>query len=143
LVEGLIKRGFKQSKVDECVFYKGKSIRLVYVDDAILCGLCSKVIRNIIASLMGSFDVTDEGEIDDDLGGKVTRPTNDTIDLRQTHLIQQILDEVGMLPQFKRKDKAAPSSTFLQQDLDGEPFQEKWDYGHIIGKLNFLEKTTL
>jgi hypothetical protein len=26
--------------------------------------------------------------------------------------------------------------------LDGEPFQEKWDYRGIIGKLNFLEKST-
>jgi hypothetical protein len=36
---------------------------------------------------MESFDVTDEGEIDDYLGVKVTRPTKDTIDLRQPHLI--------------------------------------------------------
>ena len=86
---------------------------LVYVDDAILCGPCSKAIDSIIASLMESFDVTDEGEIDDYLGVKITRPTKDTIDLRQLHLIQQILDEVGMLPQSKRKDKAAPSSTIL------------------------------
>ena len=27
-------------------------------------------------------------------------------------------------------------------ELDGPPFQEKWDCRHIIGKLNFLEKST-
>jgi hypothetical protein len=42
LVKGLEDRGFFQSKVDECVFYKGKTILLVYVDDAILCGPSSK-----------------------------------------------------------------------------------------------------
>ncbi len=48
-----------------------------------------------------------------------------------------------MLPQSKIKDKAAPSSTILRRDLgDGSPFQEKWDYRRIIGKLNFLEKST-
>jgi hypothetical protein len=47
-----------------------------------------------------------------------------------------------MLPQSKTKDKAAPSSTILCWDLDGSPFQEKWDYRRIIGKLNFLEKST-
>ena len=88
-------------------------ILLIYVDDVILCGPCSKVINNIIASLKESFDVTDEGEIDDYLGVKATRPTKDTIDLRQPHLIQKILDEVGMLPQSKTKDKAAPSLTIL------------------------------
>jgi hypothetical protein len=144
LVKGVEDWGFFQSKVDECVFYKGKTILLVYVNDAILCGPNSKDIDNIIASLKEGFDVTDEGEINDYLAGvKVTRPTKDTIELRQPHLIQQILDEVGMLPQSKTKDKAAPSSTILLcRDLDGSPFQEKWDYCRIIDKLNFLEEYT-
>jgi hypothetical protein len=47
-----------------------------------------------------------------------------------------------MLLQSKTKDKAALSSTILRRDLDGSPFQEKWDYRRIIGKLNFLEKST-
>ena len=47
-----------------------------------------------------------------------------------------------MLPQSKTKDKAAPSSTILRRDLDGSPFQEKWDYRHIIGKLSFLDEST-
>jgi hypothetical protein len=69
---------------------------LVYVDDAILCGPSSKDIDDIIASLLKEgFDITDEGEIDDYLGVKVTWPTKDTIELRKPHLIQQILDEVG------------------------------------------------
>jgi hypothetical protein len=142
LVKGIEDWGFFQSKVDEFVFYKGKIILLVYGDDVILCGPSSKDIDNIIASLKEGFDVTDKGEIDDYLGVKVTQPTKDTIKLRQPHLIQQILDKVGMLPQSKTKDKAAPTSTILQWDLDGSPFQEKWDYRCIIGKLNFLEKST-
>jgi hypothetical protein len=92
---------------------------------------------NIIASLKEGFDITDEGEIDDYLGVKVTQPTKDTIKLRQPHLIQQILDEVGMLPQSKAKDKAAPSSTILCRDLDGSPFQEKWDYLASLASLTF------
>jgi hypothetical protein len=42
----------------------------------------------------------------------------------------------------KTKDKAAPLSTILCRDLDGSPFVETWDYRSIIGKLNFLEKST-
>ena len=60
---------------------------LVYVDDAIICGPSSKVIDEIIASLKEDYDVTDEGEIDDYLGVNVSRPTEDTIELRQPHLI--------------------------------------------------------
>jgi hypothetical protein len=48
-----------------------------------------------------------------------------------------------MKPNTKTKDKAASSSTILSCDLDGKPFIEKWDYRSImIGKLNFLEKST-
>jgi hypothetical protein len=141
-VEGLIERHFKQSIVDNRIFYKGSTMLLVYVDDAIICGPSSKVIDKIIASLKEDYEVTDEGEINDYLGVNVSRPTEDTIELRQPHLIQQILDKVGILPQSKTKDKAAPSSTILCRDLDGAPFREKWDYQRIIGKLNFLEKST-
>jgi hypothetical protein len=70
LVEGLIERHFKQSIVDNCVFYKGSTMLLVYVDDAIICGPSSRVIDEIIASLKKDYDVTDEGEIDDYLGAK-------------------------------------------------------------------------
>jgi hypothetical protein len=115
---------------------------LVYVDDAFICGPSSKVIDEIIASLKEDFDVTEEGEINDYLGVNVLCPTEDTIELKQPHLIQQILDEVGMLPQSKTKDKAAPSLTILWRDLDGAPFREKWDYPRVIGKLKFLEKST-
>jgi hypothetical protein len=50
---------------------------------------------------------------------------------------------MGMKPNTKTKDKAAPLSTILlRRDLDGEPFGEKWDYRSVIEKLNFLEKST-
>ena len=62
---------FKQSAVDECVFYCGSTVLLVYVDDAILCGPSSSDIQDILSELRVIFDVTDEGEMDDYLGVKV------------------------------------------------------------------------
>jgi hypothetical protein len=123
-------------------FYRGTTILLIYVDDGILCGPSAKEIRIILAELATIFDITDEGEMDAYLGVKITRPTPDTIELTQPHLIQQILDDMGMKENTKTKDKAAPSSTILRRDLNGEPFNEKWDYRSVIRKLNFLEKST-
>jgi hypothetical protein len=118
-----------KEKVDEFVFYKGKKTVLLFCeDDGILCGSSSNDIYDIITSPKGAFNITDEGVINDYLGIQVTRPTKDIIKLQQPHLIQQILDEVGMLSQSKTKEKAAPPSTILRQDLDGNSFQEKWDY---------------
>jgi hypothetical protein len=49
------------------------------------------------------------------------------------------MDDMGMKPNTKMKDKPAPSSTILRRGLDGAPFDEEWDYRSVIGKLNFLE----
>jgi hypothetical protein len=95
-----------------------------------------------LTELSELFNITDEGEIDAYLGVKISRPTTDTIELKQPHLIQQILDDMGMKSNTKTKDKAAPSSTILRRDLDGKPFDEQWNYRSVIGKLNFLEKST-
>ena len=70
------------------------------------------------------FNITNEGEIDTYLGVKISRPTPDTIELTQPHLIQQILSNVEMKSNTKTKDKAAPSSTILRCDLDGAPFNK-------------------
>jgi hypothetical protein len=133
---------FVQSAVNECVFFRGATIFLVCVDDAILCGPSKDEIDAIIAQLASLFDITDEGELDEYLGVKISRPTPDTITLQQPHLIQQMLDDMGMKPNTKTKDKAAPSSTTLLRDLDGAPFNEQWDYCSVLGRLNFLEKST-
>ena len=52
--------GFKQSKIDECVFYQNKSIILIYVDDVILVGPDDGEIDAIVKSMAGTFKITDE-----------------------------------------------------------------------------------
>jgi hypothetical protein len=49
---------------------------------------------------------------------------------------------MGMKPNTKTKGRAEPLSIILCRNLDGKPFDEKWDYRLVIGKLNFLEKST-
>jgi hypothetical protein len=143
LVHGLVDTlKFKQSAIDECVFYRGTTVLLIYVDDGIICGSSAADIQTVIDELGALFDITDEGEIDAYLGVKISKTSSETIELTQPHLIQQILDDMGIKSNTKTKDKAAPSSTILRRDLDGEPFAEAWDYRSVIGKLNFLEKST-
>jgi hypothetical protein len=73
LVNGLVNTmNFQQSVVDECVFYRGSTGFLVYVDDAILYSPSAKDIQEIITKLRVIFDVTDEGEIEDYLGVKIS-----------------------------------------------------------------------
>jgi hypothetical protein len=45
-------------------------------------------------------------------------------------------------PNKKSVSTPALSSRILQPDIDGQPFNQPWKYRSIIGKLNFLKKST-
>jgi hypothetical protein len=51
LAKGLQKAGFLASRVHECVFYKGKTIFIVYVDDVIFFGPDLKEIELAMKNL--------------------------------------------------------------------------------------------
>jgi Reverse transcriptase (RNA-dependent DNA polymerase) len=72
LKDGLEQLGFEQSKQDESVFYCGKTIFLVYMDDAIILALDDSTIDQCITDLSTSFSVEDQGTIEDYLGVQVT-----------------------------------------------------------------------
>jgi Reverse transcriptase (RNA-dependent DNA polymerase) len=73
IFKGLLELGFVQSMTDECVFYRGATTFMVYIDDGIFCGP-DKVDIDICMSELGRrVDITDEGDIDEYLGVKVTR----------------------------------------------------------------------
>ena len=59
LVHGLVsKLKLTQSEVDECIFYRGTTILLIYVDDEILWGPVGTEISAILAELATFFDIT-------------------------------------------------------------------------------------
>ena len=60
LKDKLTKLGFIQSRFDECVFYYGKTIFLVYNDDTILVGPDEKEIEKIVKILSKNFKVEDQ-----------------------------------------------------------------------------------
>jgi hypothetical protein len=72
LHKGLVKLGFTQSNVDECVYYRNSTILLCYVDDTILIDPDDTEINKVIQQLKDlQFNVTDEGQIEDYLGVRI------------------------------------------------------------------------
>ena len=56
--------GFKHSKVDECVFYRGQTLYVMYTDDSILAGPSEKEIDQIFKDLIkAKLDLTIEGDL--------------------------------------------------------------------------------
>jgi hypothetical protein len=62
--------------------------------------------------------------------------------MTQPKLIQEILDDLGLKENSTSKTTPALSSTILQPMVDSEDFDEDWNYRSLIGKLNYLEKST-
>ena len=58
---GLFKMGFKSSKIDECLFYRGNVIFMNYVDDGIICSPDDEAIESVIQELRDlKFEIEDD-----------------------------------------------------------------------------------
>jgi hypothetical protein len=99
-VDKLIKKvGFVQSKVDECVFYHGKTMYILYTDNSILAGPDEREINKIIKEMRQvKLDITVKGDLQDFLGVNIERKADGTIHLTQPHLIDQILKDLRQIP---------------------------------------------
>jgi Reverse transcriptase (RNA-dependent DNA polymerase) len=144
LVQRLLSIGFLQSQHDECVFYKGRAMYILYTDDSILAGPCNKELDQIIAEMQSTgLDLTVEGELGDFLGINIEARTDGSFELTQTRLIDSILQDLGL-----EKDNVAIKSTpcattkLLSQHPGSPPFDNHFHYRSVIGKLNYLEKCT-
>ena len=142
LTKILLDSGFIQSKVDECMFYFNTCIILIYVDDTIICGPTQTQVEHVVAVMGTLFNVEDQGDIKDYLGVRLTKLDDKRMMLAQPHLIQSIIKDLGFPPRTNAAPTPALINQPLQPDPDGELFNEPWSYRSVIGKLNFLEKST-
>ena len=136
--------GFEQSQVDECLFFKGNVIYALYTDDSIIAGPSKREVAEVVKSIKeAGLNVTVEGTLEDFLGVNIERKEDGTIHLTQPHLIDKILSDLKMNDDnLKEKSTPAASSRILSFHSESERFDGSFHYRSIIGKLNFLEKST-
>jgi len=150
LVNKLKDCGFKQSKIDECVFYHGKIIYVLYTDDSIIAGPDKQEIEKVIKKMKKHLDLTVEGDLKDFLGVNIERKDGGFL-MTQPQLIAQILEALRL----KQKDqplskesasnsKTTPmlSSKILLKETDSPDFDNQFHYRSVIGKIAYLEKGT-
>jgi hypothetical protein len=146
MTEKTIALGFTQSETDECVFYYKSSVLLVYTDDCIIMGASDAELDKMVKKLQSSFDLTEEGDLCDYLGIKVTKHEDASISLTQLHLIASILKDLGLDKPNTNTARTPSSSTKKKaltrhEDLPAHD-QKQFDYRSVIGKLNYLEKSS-
>jgi len=136
--------GFEPSEHDECVFYNGKAIYVVYTDDSVLTGPDDAELDHIIQGMKKvGLKITVEGDIGDFLGVQIQRKSDGTFELTQPHLIDQILKDLKLdRPETKIKRTPTAVNKILCRHLDSEAFDNHFNYRSVIGKLNYLEKSS-
>jgi hypothetical protein len=68
------KVGFKQSEVDECVFYKGDVLYILYTDESIIAGPDKDEIYKIIKKIQKTgLNITVEGDLQVFVGINMSR----------------------------------------------------------------------
>ena len=131
---------FIQSSFDECIFYRGNTIYLLYTDDSILAGLNKDEIESIIKDIKSSsLDITVLGDIKDFLGVNVSKCNDGRIHISQPQLIKQIIDQT-FKSNAQPKPIPAKSSTILYRSEELQSHEPEFNYKSIIGKLNYLER---
>jgi hypothetical protein len=80
LVKKLKKIGFTHSEVDECVFFHGEVVYVLYTDDSILAGPDKAEIDHVIQLIRNvGLNLTIEGTLTDVLGVNIDRREDGTI----------------------------------------------------------------
>ena len=140
LTKGLIKElGFTQSKIDPCVFYKGKWIYVLYTDDSILTGPNKTELAIIVQQInQTKLNITIQGEIQDFLGVTIDRLKDGRIKFSQPLLIQKIINTLGLKDNTKTKRIPMASSKRLLRHKKSTPFDNSFNYRSIIGLLNYF-----
>ena len=136
--------GFVKSKFDDCVFFKGKAMYVLYTDDSILVGPDQKELDNILKEIQSTgLDITSEDGIDDFLGVTINHRKDGTIHLTQKRLIKSILDDLGLTgDNVKCQPSPMSSSKLLSRHPNSPSFDNNFNYRRVIGKLLFLEKSS-
>jgi hypothetical protein len=142
LVTKLQEINFKQSLIDDCVFYLDNVIFIVYVNDGIFLGPSDQQLRDIINELCNlKLSIEDQGHLADYVRVSIKKLKNSVIELTQRALIDSIISDMAL---NNSKVKAVPAKVreIMHAHLDKPPFSLNFGYHSVIGKLNYLAQTT-
>jgi hypothetical protein len=143
LVDRLLNAGFTKSEYDDCLFYYGNCLYILYTDDSIIIGPTEHDLEACIAAIQGQgLKITVQGSVADFLGVEVTYDSHGMIHLHQCHLVNSILRDLCIeKDNTSVKLTPSPTSKLLSRHSNSTDFDNHFNYRSVIGKLNFLEKS--
>jgi hypothetical protein len=139
LHEKLIDQGWAQSTADECLYFKGSVLFVVYVDDGILVSPKMSDVEKELELMQAIFNISVEGDLSDYVGVNIDRKEDGEIHMtHQPNIIKSILKDLNFAENTKAAKTPAFSTTILKEEKNTTPHNADWGYRNVIGKLNFL-----
>ncbi len=133
---------FKQSLIDDCIFYRDDVIFIVYIDSRIFLGSSNQQLCGIINKLQNlKLSIEDQGHPADYVGVSIKKFKDGVVELPQWALIDSIITDRALDDSNKVKAVQAKASKILHAHLDKPPFLLNFGYWSVIGKLNYLAQT--
>ena len=143
--QGLSEIGFKPSKFDPCLYYHGPIVSLLYIGDLIFFGPSNQDIEEVVADLHAcsrQFMFENRGDVGDFLGIQVQKQEDGSIMLTQPQLIGSIIKYLHLQSSSNGKKTPTLTTSLLHKDTDSPEMTPYFHYRSVIGKFNFLEKST-
>ena len=123
LITGLVKRSWKQSLIDECLFTKPGLLFILYVDDAHIISPLQGKINLEIKSLQRDHDLTNKGKLEDYIDTLFQRSNNGTVTLGIPWMIEQALESVGFNTKTHIKTHDTPAIQILTSVITSRVFK--------------------
>ena len=143
--QGMREIGFTPRTYDPCLYYRGSTVFLVYIDDCIVFGPNEQSINKVVTNLHAcslNFTIDDLGDIGDFLDMQAQKLEDGSIMLTQPQLIDFIIKDLHLQGRSNPKKTPAVTTKLLHKDASGPKMTPDFHYRSVIGKLNFLEKST-
>jgi hypothetical protein len=125
------------------VYWRENTLIVIYTDDTIVTGPSPLEIDRAIHDIGKEFKITTEPKVEDFLGVKLTRDQEKgTIMLTQPQLIKSILKDLNLMENSHSRVLPSLPSKILHKHATSDAHNESWSYRSVVGKLNYLEKST-
>jgi Reverse transcriptase (RNA-dependent DNA polymerase) len=134
----LVKMGWTQGCMDECLYSKGNIFFVVYVDDGIFMSPFRSSIDKELKEMQKVFNISINGDLNDYVGVNIKRTNDGMLRMTQPQLTNSVLKEVNFNRNTKSSTTPAYSTTVLKEGKGKAKHCANWSNHQIIGKLNFI-----
>jgi hypothetical protein len=125
--------------MDPCLFVGEKVTAVVFVDDILFWSSDEAYINELGTKLRGQgLLLEQEDDAAGFLGVRMTKTNEGFLEMKQTCLIDRILEALGLDSKLAKNKYTLAEATPLTRDEDGEGPQGSFSYASVVGMLLYL-----